>query len=446
MKIENSRVVILDDIPDEIENLAKNFKKRGIGYVHYTGELSELPEKPLTGVRFIFVDFKLGIGADTLQSRIKNVTNILNKIISPVNGPYVVVLWTKHIDEINLFKEMMLKSNDIAKPFAIVDMEKSECMEKFDDVSRKIDTMLSNTNIITNFLLLWENLGIFALRDALNSFYNIENRSIQTPAAQSFDDYLKKLDKSIGRHLFRIATASLGDSNIKNDRNLTDAILLSLTAVFNDRMENKIPNEDYDYKKIGQEILANNNPGYTPEERAKMNSIFLIDKNIGKNLNPGCVYRLADVRKKIRCVTNCSFKKTITTPLKAASEFFNGDLGASPDKNDIIKKIIPVLVEITPECDSAQNKWKNSKLLLGVLWPEEYKQRIGGETGYIYKTLPFFINNKIFYLTFNSHFVYTFPLKMFEELKPFLKIRKEFLVDIQHWYANQISRPGKIEF
>lgn len=90
-------------------------------------------------------------------------------------------------------------------------------------------------------------------------------------------------------------------------------------------------------------------------------------------------------------------------------------------------------------------------MVIGVLWPESLEGESSARkklksAGFIYESVPVEYNGEIYYLTFNAHHLFSVSFKLFTSVTPILKARKEFLVDIQHWFSRHMSRPGKTEF
>jgi len=49
-----TEVVVIDDVKDEVEPLLNLLNKQGVGLCYYRGNLRDLPEKPIVGVRLLF--------------------------------------------------------------------------------------------------------------------------------------------------------------------------------------------------------------------------------------------------------------------------------------------------------------------------------------------------------------------------------------------------------
>ena len=91
---ESGRIVLIDDIRDEIEPVLNSLGNHGIPYIFFDGTQETLPKKPLEGIRFVFLDIKLrGMEGQDNKTIASGGVAILKKIISKDNGPYVIIFW-----------------------------------------------------------------------------------------------------------------------------------------------------------------------------------------------------------------------------------------------------------------------------------------------------------------------------------------------------------------
>ena len=422
-----------------VKPLFKILNHRGIGFVHYNGtDFNELPNQPLKGVRLLFLDFVLGTEGQSPRNKISTLMGVVKKAISRENGPYIVLAWTKHDgpadDLFALFKEEILKDSQFPQPVVIVNLEKNVCMSNLNKINRKLNERFGDENIL-KVILCWENYARDALCDVLKILSDI-SRPVVT-AGQSFDDYSANWNARLERHIFRIAETSLG-KNIGADRNLLVAAQLALTVPFHDCAETLIKKNTKFSKELAERIISRKNVQYDLTDRAGMNTFFLLaSQEIDKSIQPGNIYKFTDVFKKIKCKKKgCYYNKIKLTKQEIAQEFYGGSIKTYRDKSALLKKIIPILLEITPECDYVQKKWKTPRLVLGILWPESFGNVLSANSkdhkpDYVYKPLPVKYQDEVYYLTFNAHHLFNIGFHVFESVEPILKTRKELLVDVQ---------------
>jgi len=447
-------VIVIDDVYDEVKRLLKILNHRGIGFVYYNGtDYRDFPAKPLKGVRLLFLDFVLGTDGQSSRNKISTLMGVVKRVISEDNGPYIILAWTKHDapadDLLTLFKEEILKDPQFPQPVVIVNLEKNKCMNNPATINNKLNEKFGDENIL-KVILYWENYARDALRDLLGILSDISKPVVT--AGQSFDNYSANWNARLERHIFRIAETSLG-RNIGADRNLLVAAQLALTVPFHDCAETLIKKNTRYNKELAEKIISHKDEQYNLTEKAGMNTFFLLaSQEIDKDIQPGNIYKFNDVFRKIKCRNRkCYYNKIKLTKQGIAQEFFGGSIRVYGNKSALLKKVIPILLEITPECDYVQKKWKTANLVLGILWPESFGNTLSANSNahkpdYVYKSLPVKYQDEVYYLTFNAHRLFNIGFHVFDSVKPILKARKELLVDIQQWFSGHISRPGKTEF
>lgn len=450
MITKTTNVVVIDDLYDEVKALLRMLNHEAIGSVYYKGtDYREFPARPLKGVRLLFLDLVLGTDGQSPRNKISTLMGVVKKVISEDNGPYVILAWTKHdvptSDLLTLFKKEILKDPQFPQPVIVVNLEKNKCMKNPNMINKKLNKKFGDENIL-KFILYWENYAQDALCDVIRKLSDMSKPAVE--AGQSLDNYSAKWNAQIEKQIFEVAKTSLGGKNISADRNLLVVAQLALTAPFHDCAETLIKKNTKHNKELVKKIISHKDEQYSLANKAGMNTFFLIaSQEVDKNIQPGNIYKFTDVFKKIKCKEkSCYYNKMKLTKLKIAQEFFKGSIKTYGGKSALRKKIIPILLEITPECDYVQKKCKTPKLVLGILWPENFAEKKMQKASYIYKRFLIKYQDEVYYIAFNAHHLFNIGFRVFKSVKPILKARKELLVDIQRWFSGHISRSGKTEF
>lgn len=449
-----AEVIVIDDVRDEVDRLLKLLNRIGVGLCYYKGtDVRELPKKPITGVRILFLDFVLGTDGQPEKTKISTLMGVVKRVVALDNGPYVIFAWTKHDkpadDLLPAFKREIMRDNDFPQPVVIVNLEKNKCMKNLSEIKKRLKAIFNDKNIL-EILFHWERNARGALRDVVMLLTNLARPEQQQD--QSFDDYSNNWNSELEKHFCKIAEMTLGSKNIKKDRKMLIAAQLALTYPFHDCLGKRIWSDPGKFTNLTSKIYNHLSKKHKPAERASLNTAFLINyHDLGKDLQPGNIYLVSDVYKRLKCSRRkCYTNKARLGKNLIAKEFYNGDLNTFLKRKELLKGVIPVLIEITPECDFVQNKWKCAKLVFGILWPLEYERQMKSpkKTNILFISDPLLINfkNEIYSLAFNSHLVLTLPLTVFKNIFPVFRARKEYIVDIQHWFSSHISRPGKSEF
>jgi len=144
---ENGSVVIIDDRPEEALPIISVLSKNGIACTYFKGyKQNELPAYPMYPVRLVILDLQLFDGVNDAHTIATNLIQVLKKIISETNGPYLLLLWSK---KENLYadtlKEAINKPENKIVPAFIVSLPKLECLEQ--------EKTVSNDDVVINEIL-----------------------------------------------------------------------------------------------------------------------------------------------------------------------------------------------------------------------------------------------------------------------------------------------------
>lgn len=129
MQLPNGgKVVIVDDNINEVIPLINILSSQNIPILYYDGNINRLPDKPLSGVRVVFLDLRFGSVIET-KTIVSNACAVLGRIIDDENGPFLLIIWSstgseyqteleKKLTKIDPIKKSQLKksnNNDIIK-------------------------------------------------------------------------------------------------------------------------------------------------------------------------------------------------------------------------------------------------------------------------------------------------------------------------------------------
>lgn len=466
MNLRETKIVVVDDRKEDVENLLKLLDKKGIAFNYYyqDADSGNLPDNPLKNVRLLFLDFVLGTDGQPVTTKISTLINVLKKILHTDNGPYIILAWTLHNnvvkngDLITPFKTELYKNLDIPKPVAIVDLDKINVMQDFSLIDKKLKNTFNGGNIF-EILFDWESNGRVALADVIKTINDI---SLQNMAGipVSLDKFSLSLRKATERNMYQFAASVSGEKNLNSSNEILIDAQLPLGGILHDHLEKHIRELTPELKRLSRKIyISKNLPKYNAMERAQMNTFFLLSKNPEVCLKPGNIYKATSILKKIHRSGKIIFrKKDFYNEQKIKSDKVNCK-GNQIKLKDLTKKmkefdnrIIPILVEVTPECDYIQDNWKGARFIFGVLWPDKFLDNnntdkyIQSAEGKIYRKLLIKHNNSVYFLLLHSAYQCFIPLSAVKSVKPMLHARKELLSDIQHWLGSHASRPGKTEF
>lgn len=107
--LNTARVLLVDDTPAEAIPILIALGNIGVGCVYVKGDkYEELPAVPIDGIRLVFLDMRLAEGGDQKAALSKTIS-VLQRCIPKYTMPLVVVCWTKHAEDIKIFKRMAVK-------------------------------------------------------------------------------------------------------------------------------------------------------------------------------------------------------------------------------------------------------------------------------------------------------------------------------------------------
>lgn len=143
---EGGNVVIIDDQPNEVMPIIQALSKKGISTTYYQGnDPNLLPNTPCQFIRLVFLDLQL-IETSNEHQITKNIINILEKIISPNNGPYILVIWSKNSSKYESAVGVEIKKHDYLSPSCILSFNKRDCLEE------KVSQLINSDDVIKNVL------------------------------------------------------------------------------------------------------------------------------------------------------------------------------------------------------------------------------------------------------------------------------------------------------
>jgi hypothetical protein len=419
---QNGRVVVIDDIETEGIPLVKALSKNGVPTTYFTGlDMNELPSEPFQDVRLVFLDIVIGTQSSE-KNKIATVGNILRKIIGEKNGPYILIGWTKHNELLEKIKNLQ----HVQSPIITLNLEKLNCRNDRGDydinkIESKLKEELDKVGAF-HFFVLWENIVHKSANQIVKEF-------------SSFYDNDSNWEKNLSNVLFHLASAYAGKQLGNEKKDIIQNGMLTFNGTFIDFLENTM--RGLDYSEINIDF---NHKEEIPENvYAKINSKLLLMESLDTRLTqPGNVYEIKD---------NCSLKVNV-------QELFNQEFDKYTRKEDFLKKIKYIQLEVSPTCDFAQGKWRLSRLLPGVMWPSEHllnypikKKRdveLIKDADYIYSSPLFEKNHQTFKMVFDLRYLRASPLTDLDKIQPSFVIRHQLLVDIQSHLARHINRPGVI--
>ncbi|MGH2508547.1 MAG: hypothetical protein ACRDHZ_14280, partial [Ktedonobacteraceae bacterium] len=165
--LRTARVIVIDDEEEDGWQIIRALWKLRIAGLYFK-DASEVPaeNERLSGVRLAFLDMDLVPGTTNEKAKIATLVNLIKQILSPRNGPFAVVAWTRHSELVSKFNEYIFQQ-DMPRPISSIIIAKSDC--KTDDgssydltkITKALNKQLAAFSPLL-FLQAWEEQGFLA--------------------------------------------------------------------------------------------------------------------------------------------------------------------------------------------------------------------------------------------------------------------------------------------
>ncbi|QOR22588.1 hypothetical protein INP91_08045 [Haemophilus parainfluenzae] len=142
--------LIIDDKEEEINQLQNFLESKDIWVKHYTPDnLDERiqQEYKLKNRKIIFLDLHLDEDKDVIHNASK-IRKYFSELLGCDFGSYGIVLWTKHTDDFNTFKnKLYLNSNGYTLPLFMVAMDKNNYLNtgNYENILKDLEEKLKKT-------------------------------------------------------------------------------------------------------------------------------------------------------------------------------------------------------------------------------------------------------------------------------------------------------------
>jgi hypothetical protein len=446
--LRTARAVVIDNNVSEGMEIVAALSKYGIGISFFKGEVEELPQNRLNGVRLLVLDMNL---LDTYVGEVKAILspliNFLDKLLADNSKPFAIIAWTKHPLFIEEFQTMLNETRPDLKPYfmAKIEVKKDDDPENYDP--DKILKRLEEEAKLwfpLDLLMEWEQ----RVHDATS-----ETTSVLTEIAnEASGDWAQEATK-----LLSALALESGGKHTGREEKVIECLFRSLNPIHEDCLES-IP---VDHGRLSsqseklQDAINEEKKSRKNQKRSRLTDLQRSQLNRMLSLSnvkegehaprPGNLYF-----KKGWETSDYPIGRGYTSRSVLGKEMLRGPY----DDNEwrrIIDKCVPVIVEITPSCDYSQGKTSQCRFIMGLLVREEHKKKIKDEAAFIRKIGPFHVKRSDFcpmsgdyFLVLNSRYITAIQSSKIAEKKEAYRLRKMVLNDTQHWFANQAARPGYI--
>ncbi|MEG0308351.1 MAG: hypothetical protein RR636_10430 [Clostridium sp.] len=502
--IKNSKVLIIDDKYEEVSPVIQSLAREGIFTIYWNGNIETKPNVPLQGIRFVFLDMRFSSVTDSRSINTWLFT-LLKSAISEKNGPYILLIWSKHDSEyLEGFKDEFSSVKEVPKPYLIINMEKNNFIKWVDEENevynqvaatldiqgkqdikdeilevlkvnsigekneiiqlrenvteellRSLDEKLNQVNSLA-ILLMWEKIVTTSAKNLVNNITEFSelnedwNNNIKT-----LIQYLAKANagKSLGATAKDYVVNSLSSLNqmlpdeLWNQLNKQDVDEETFNFISEPSIIKTIADNTYSISKMSKKyVIKKNNSSY-----ASFKHINELKEHSEKELCEELHRQYLGVCGKVNFKLLC--ERTVSEQIKKPGNlyevknvYFLEDLCSSILKaNDIqvLTKIRVIKLDISSSCDYAQNKLKRARILHGIMI-EEGEFSIIENTDDIFCTPELEMDNKLVKIVFNFNYISNESKESLSEENVIFSFRELLLSEIKHKLSSYISRVGII--
>jgi hypothetical protein len=454
-----NRIIIVDNVQEELEQLGKSFFVNGLGCRTFLYEQDYL--EPLKNVRLAFFDVNLTQGnaeistEDTIEEILEKNSKVfndlamaINQYISPNNGPFALIFWTKNSTLIDAFKRFMQIPergfNDItAKPIFIGHLDKVSSTEENSTLSERVINLLNSDEKIKIFFDFEENARI-AGEKTINRIYDI------LPKDQLWGDNTI-LYKNIDSVFSKISASTLGLEHAKE--NPQKALYEGLIPVLNYELINQ--ESDIDWDILLKSLMDANHPKdiTSPDSKIqnKVNSLFHIEDFVDQNKDVrGCVVEIDKTNEALLQTFNIDNIEEWVSKLIAIKE---ANAVQQARKVDILSNSKLIAVELSAACDYSNKKPRINKYIIGIL-TKDLSEKLDDdlnlkgrpESCYHLGGCCFNFNDSNIHIWLNLNYVFGAKADDVRLGSPLFILKKEIMDMVGNKYASHVSRIGITSF
>ena len=462
----NGKVVIIDDVLEEALPLMQLLRSKKVSTLYYSGHYEELPSEPLNDVRLVFCDLKFN-PSDDAKSVVSNIKALLNRIIGDKNGPFLFIVWSTREDfYIDELKDALEYSK--IKPESILQLSKSDYFRSVNNASEFLDKVKEKISELSL------DAGDFnAVMKVIESQVNENNQISLVPV----DDALNKIEEKLVEELKK---ANLFHLFVIWENTIRSSALETVNTIFKE-VPDTIPSE----KRLNAMLyyLAYNRLEKAADEadvhlkfwavKDSINELFsyFYDENVQKisasSFNINDIQAVVDEIQKIssarfnrwRIISVGESGINPGTVYEDPDKIFeyqglvcdsnNYDAVSAELKGDMDIKYI--CVDASSECDNAQGKRFDVRIIPGVMIPlEKYEQWCSSKKIKKGNASPNYTcvwrdvedQGKVWTIIFNTNQIGSIPEDKLDSKKKLWSLTKSYINYLKQAAANNISRQG----
>lgn len=460
MSLATARVLVVENDPNDAAGLLSALGAGGMGAVYLTGNVEDLTK--LSGIRLAFLDLVLD-GTGTEPS-LDQLAGIIESCIDVKNGPWIAIAWTSRPEDVDKLRAYLGEKLGEAAPLIVGQIDKADVrsdgqwdLPQILKLARAEVAKLSPLELINE----WEQGVHNAATRVTSDLMTHPPTAANAEKTGSAHTWTQPASRALGLLLRETATeevlaaaAAIANAGPPFDqiakktlsyarRNLYEG----LHPLLIDAVDTLAAGDDEpSYLALGGIIQAGS-AKVSAGEASRMNSAILLGP-IGAGVMAGNVYVLTE--ELFEMLHEQGTLKDLVKGLGRDLVRLKKDDPASLTKHiEVVKQGIPVVVEITPECDQLREAPPSARLLAGLAILEEHSGKIVSKPGlWILGPVTVLVDGLQTErrLVLAARQPLTASRSKLAAHAPWHRLRREPTTDLRAWAAAQASRVGFLRF
>lgn len=455
--LQTSRCVLIDDQPSEALPIIQALSSKGIGSLYFQG-LDGIPDN-IQGIRLIVADMHILPGTSHPSATLAPIISCIKKIKNKESTPVIILIWSSHENLRNDFTENLGKYIEDVR-YLVISMDKNDYYNKRGDSESgfDIDKLIKDIN---NKIESFPPLDIFMNFEQFTHDSITKTVEIMFGLAINGNNWQDEMYKCMAKLLYTFGGTSLSDPKRKS--HFLALIYNAFYVVMSDYFHNQntkfgnfqecVDSIEVELNKLVLNKKSDSNFVLDSDSISRLNSAVNISQsdNSFDGILQGSVYTRDTWHASSFPVIDSHYSYI---PL---DEFIKTHFENADTHMDYLRSIVtPVLIEITPDCDHAQNKVKVYKFLTGVIVLEKHlsdknikiKKSDNIKNWGLINLRPGRTcrHNGIYRVIVNSLYSHSLHKNHIHKCTPVFRFRRDAVLSLRSWFNYMNNRIGDVIF
>lgn len=445
--IPTSSIVAIDDNQDELDAIMNALRSIDLAClpVKVTAAKPNVA-RPLTGVRLVFFDINYLAGTSNEAILFETAATVLEKVLAPDNGPYVLVTWSTKSDKHDALMQFFAeKVPEIPTPAMSGYLRKERFINAASDLASEIRSVLGAQPQV-EALMQWEGAARRAAGDVINSLLELTPRDAR---------FLGTAGTDLHGLLAKVANNAVGPANAAADRR--GAVHEALVPILFDRLIHQVP-EDGEIDLWSRAIDFEKAPATDKAHQRKLNGLSHIAREVSALVagDRGVVFTVAPSAGQLMA------DRTGLQLTDIAGDFVAMPTDKKGNRQPVDVKLLEeharwVFIGVRAICDQAQSKGTLKPVVLALEIPADWEKLKGQPMqhqghGAICISPPFSVpssddaTSTERKLLIDWHWTLSLSTKEVEGAEKLYRVREPLMSQITSQMSSYISRPGIIDY